>query len=134
MSFLIFGAAAVLSLPRQLAPVVIGWMAASSDGTLSKKAVEWVVIALTIIVTIIAMRYINTRVDAAKPLFVRQRQKARQAHWQASPSVSPQILQSAVAPFTAAGPAEQGALSHANGSYDQLAAPQAQRPPPVMVA
>ncbi|KAI0033041.1 hypothetical protein K488DRAFT_48531 [Vararia minispora EC-137] len=95
MSFFVFFVAAVLSLPRQFGTVVLGTLAASSSTPSSpvppnklidqlradpprwQKLLSAAVIIVTILFTLYSMRFINRRVDEAKPVFVRLRQKAR---------------------------------------------------------
>ena len=50
------------------------------DGKEDKKTkiINYVVIGVTIVITLIAMRYINTKVDQAKPAYIYARRKSRQ--------------------------------------------------------
>lgn len=50
------------------------------DGQEDKKTkiINYVIIGVTIAITLIAMRYINTKVDAAKPAYIYARRKSRQ--------------------------------------------------------
>ncbi|KAJ7334822.1 hypothetical protein DFH08DRAFT_294126 [Mycena albidolilacea] len=79
ISFWIFLAAAILSLPKQLVPVYIGYVMQPSvedDGT--SKIVENVVLVLGIVTTIAAYIWIQRKIKAATPAFVYGRRKARQ--------------------------------------------------------
>lgn len=80
MNVFVFLAAAIISLPRQFSTVYFGVLAANNSGQTSKgqRIASGVVIAGTIIITILAMRYMNRKIDEAKPAFLRSRQKARQ--------------------------------------------------------
>jgi hypothetical protein len=75
-----FLAAAVLSLPRQLASVYLGAVAeaeANHTETHRQSIASGVIVAFNIVSTIVAMRYITVKVDAAKPEFIYARRKAR---------------------------------------------------------
>ena len=75
-----FLVAAFLSLPKQFATVYLGYAEnASADGKPSRgtTVIKIVVIALTVVVTVVAMRYINARIDAVKGRVVYARRKAR---------------------------------------------------------
>ncbi|KAF7328932.1 hypothetical protein MVEN_02523100 [Mycena venus] len=79
ISFWIFLAAAILSLPKQLVPVYIGYVMQPSvedDGT--SKIVENVVLVLGIVVTIGAYMWLKRRYKEETPAFVYARRKARQ--------------------------------------------------------
>lgn len=81
MNFFKFVAAAVLSSIKLLASVYIGYEGEeSANGTETKKSkiINYAVIAATVVMTIIAMRYIDSKVDAAKPAFIHARRKSRQ--------------------------------------------------------
>ncbi|KAH9937905.1 snare associated Golgi protein-domain-containing protein, partial [Epithele typhae] len=77
-----FLAAAVLSLPKQFAAVYLGY-AENLTGAQAKAkhatAIKVAVIALTVLVTLFAMRFINARIDAIKGPLIYRRRKARQA-------------------------------------------------------
>ncbi|KAJ8488330.1 hypothetical protein ONZ51_g3637 [Trametes cubensis] len=79
MNVWVFLVAATLSLPKQLATVFIG--AAQSDGkdTPVTRAIKAVVVLATTVMTYLAMRYINRKVDEVKVRVVYARRKARQA-------------------------------------------------------
>ena len=80
MSVWTFLTAAVLALPKQFATVYLGYAEnASADGKPSRgtTVIKIVVIALTVVVTVVAMRYINARIDAVKGRVVYARRKAR---------------------------------------------------------
>ncbi|KAJ6589000.1 hypothetical protein B0H19DRAFT_1102407 [Mycena capillaripes] len=81
ISFWVFLAAAVLSLPTFFLPVYVGYVMKPSvedDGT--SKTVENVVLAVSIVVTIVAYVWIQRRIKAAKPGFIYARRKARQVN------------------------------------------------------
>ncbi|KAI0035821.1 hypothetical protein K488DRAFT_20318, partial [Vararia minispora EC-137] len=80
MNILIFLVAAILTLPRQLAAVYLGVASqaqADHTETGAQRALNWIIIAVTIVVTIVSMRYIDHKVNKAKPSFIHERQKAR---------------------------------------------------------
>ncbi|KAJ7115541.1 hypothetical protein C8R43DRAFT_1038746 [Mycena crocata] len=80
MPFWIFLVAAVVSLPKQLVVVYIGVAFNSSDSTSNK--VQKIVIAVTVVITVIAMVYIRQLSIKARPQVVYARRKARQAQLQ----------------------------------------------------
>ncbi|KZV75953.1 hypothetical protein PENSPDRAFT_550036, partial [Peniophora sp. CONT] len=76
----IFAAAVVVSLVKVLPNIFGGALAREiADGEENKttKTINFVVIGVTIAVTIFAMRYIDHKVDAAKPAYVYARRKSR---------------------------------------------------------
>ncbi|KAF7305543.1 hypothetical protein HMN09_00807200 [Mycena chlorophos] len=77
MPFLTFLAAAVLSLPKPLVPVYIGY--ATLHVSKTSKTIERVVLAISVVVTIVALRYIQAQEKKATPEVVYLRRKARQA-------------------------------------------------------
>ncbi|KAJ6491561.1 hypothetical protein DFH09DRAFT_1377197 [Mycena vulgaris] len=79
VSFWLFISAAVLSLPKQLVPVYIGYAMKpeNANNTLSGK-IEKIVLGISIVVTILAYVWINRQMKAAKPAFIYSRRKARQ--------------------------------------------------------
>ncbi|KAK7028290.1 hypothetical protein R3P38DRAFT_2935199 [Favolaschia claudopus] len=86
ISFWVFLAAAILSLPKQLVPVYIGHVMQPSvedDGT--SKIVENVVLVAGIVVTIVAYLWIKKQLKAAIPDYVYKRRKARQVGGGAPP-------------------------------------------------
>jgi hypothetical protein len=107
MSVWIFLVSAVLSLPNQLATVVFGWALSQSGGcecqclgvfgdcfsllmpvaahNSTSKAVQWIIVAVTAVVTIVAMRYLRMRQAAVLPEVVLERQKRRQEQLQLPP-------------------------------------------------
>ncbi|EMD33348.1 hypothetical protein CERSUDRAFT_87231 [Gelatoporia subvermispora B] len=78
---LVFCAAAVLSLPKQLVTVFLGsTLTTSSDGeSHTDKVVERVVLVITIAATVLGLMYINRRTKAVLPDVIYARRKARQA-------------------------------------------------------
>ncbi|KAJ7086480.1 hypothetical protein B0H15DRAFT_986792 [Mycena belliarum] len=80
ISFPIFLGAAVLSLPKALVPVYVGYaLKPENDGNKRSNVVEKVLLGITIVVTIVAFRWIKRQTEAATPEFVYRRRKARQA-------------------------------------------------------
>ncbi|OCH86170.1 hypothetical protein OBBRIDRAFT_797465 [Obba rivulosa] len=81
VSMVPFVAAAVLSLPKQLVTVYLGFTLSTSADTESKadKIVENVVLVLTILATVFGMAYIKRQIKAVMPDVVYARRKARQA-------------------------------------------------------
>ncbi|KAK7452634.1 hypothetical protein VKT23_012033 [Stygiomarasmius scandens] len=81
MSSLIFLAAAILSLPKQLITVFLGFsLEKSADGTQSKtsKDISIAVVVVGSIVGVAAFRFITYRVNQVKAQVIYERQKARQ--------------------------------------------------------
>ncbi|KAJ7513223.1 hypothetical protein B0H11DRAFT_1949085 [Mycena galericulata] len=79
MSFWIFFAAAVLSLPNSLVPVFVGYvMQPSVQNNGTAKVVDNVVVVLGIIITIAAYIWVQRQLKAATPDFIYARRKARQ--------------------------------------------------------
>ncbi|KAJ1302057.1 hypothetical protein OPQ81_000891 [Rhizoctonia solani] len=81
MNFWVFLLTLTLSLPRQLAGVYIGVLAEEdAEGHPSKtdKTISTVVLVLTIVITIVAMRWISMRIKAAALTIIRER-RAREA-------------------------------------------------------
>ncbi|PWN45890.1 hypothetical protein IE81DRAFT_296915 [Ceraceosorus guamensis] len=79
MNFFVFTAAAILSLPKQLAVVYVGVaITSSSTGEESPKAkaIKWVVLIISAIVTIGAALYLHKKMDEARPE-VQRRLRAR---------------------------------------------------------
>lgn len=71
--------AALLSLPKQFITVYIGVMLESdqnSSGASTSKVIGDVVGAITLLVTVVAMWYINKAVNDAKPQVIQERQKS----------------------------------------------------------
>ncbi|OCH86169.1 hypothetical protein OBBRIDRAFT_738526 [Obba rivulosa] len=79
VSIFMFCAAAVLSLPKQLATVLVGSaLSTSSDGeSHTDKVVERVVLVITIGATLIGLIYINRRTRAVLPEVIYAQRKAR---------------------------------------------------------
>ncbi|CAK5263634.1 unnamed protein product [Mycena citricolor] len=75
--FLTYLAAAILSLPKPLVPVYVGY-AMKSNGTQSK-TIEHIVLVITIAITIGALIWIRRLEALAKPDVIYARRKARQA-------------------------------------------------------
>jgi len=85
MRFWVFLFAAVVSLPKQLVLVYIGVALGSNDSKSNK--IQKIVLAVTIVITVLAMVYIQRMQAKAKPAVVYARRKARQAKLQGSPEV-----------------------------------------------
>jgi hypothetical protein len=96
MAITTFFVSAILSLPKQFATVYLGYaleqqgesrpslcIASGSkrivDASKRTKFVQFIIIGVTIAVTIIAMRYIRGKQNAVKPLVIYERRKRRQA-------------------------------------------------------
>ncbi|KAF7293232.1 hypothetical protein HMN09_01201400 [Mycena chlorophos] len=79
ISFGVFIGAAILSLPKALVPVYIGWaLRPENSGNKTSNIIEKAVLVASIIVTIVAYRWINKKMEDAKEAFVYSRRKARQ--------------------------------------------------------
>ncbi|KAF7290627.1 hypothetical protein MIND_01302900 [Mycena indigotica] len=81
MGFWVFLVAAVVSLPKQLAIVYVGFALGQNEDKKSN-TIQKVVIAVTVVVTVIAMLYIRRLMGQARPELVYARRKARQAKLQ----------------------------------------------------
>ncbi|KAJ7119590.1 hypothetical protein C8R44DRAFT_878008 [Mycena epipterygia] len=80
ISFGVFIGAALLSLPKALVPAYIGYsLKPENAGNSSSNLVEKLVLGVSIVVTIGAYVWINRKLKAARPDFIYQRRKARQA-------------------------------------------------------
>ncbi|TBU41574.1 hypothetical protein BD309DRAFT_1010793 [Dichomitus squalens] len=83
MGVLTFLVAAVLSLPKQFATVYLGTGTVDANGDVqpshTQKIVKIVLIVITTIVTMGAMRYVNGQIDNVKQEVIYKRRKARQA-------------------------------------------------------
>ncbi|KAG1744957.1 uncharacterized protein EDB91DRAFT_169072 [Suillus paluster] len=80
MNILVFMLAAVLSLPKQFITVYIGVMLESdpnSSATSTSNIIGDVVVAITLLVTIAAMWYINKAVNEVKQQLIKERQESR---------------------------------------------------------
>jgi len=76
MAFWVFVVAAVVSLPKQLVLVYIGVALASNDSKSNK--IQKIMLAVTIVITVLAMLYIRRLMGQAKPAVVYARRKDRQ--------------------------------------------------------
>ncbi|KAJ7911557.1 hypothetical protein B0H13DRAFT_2007136 [Mycena leptocephala] len=85
MPFWVFLVAAVVSLPKQIVLVYIGVALGNNDSKSDK--IQKIVLAVTIVITVIAMVYIRRMMDKAKTAVVYARRKARQAKLQGTPEV-----------------------------------------------
>jgi uncharacterized membrane protein YdjX (TVP38/TMEM64 family) len=81
MSFVIFLAAAVCSLPKQFMTVIIGVLLEESvNGTSSKDKIVSAIVAIIFgAITSFALRYVDKKMDEVKPAVIYERRKARQA-------------------------------------------------------
>jgi len=81
MRFWVFAVAAIVSLPRHFITVYLGVLLedeAQGQNDSKDKIITYVVLAITIVVTYAAVRYIGKLVNAVKPQIVYERRKARQ--------------------------------------------------------
>ncbi|KAJ7074645.1 hypothetical protein C8F01DRAFT_1101318 [Mycena amicta] len=86
MPFWVFLVAAIVSLPKQFAIVYVGYALAQSGDSKSNK-IQKIVLAITIVVTVIAMVYMRRLMLQARPELVYARRKARQAKLQGEGAV-----------------------------------------------
>jgi formate hydrogenlyase subunit 3/multisubunit Na+/H+ antiporter MnhD subunit len=80
MGIFVFSLAAILSLPKQFITVYLGViLEQSSTGGQSSKSriITDVVLAVTILITFVAMWYIFRQMDKVKPEVIYKRRKAR---------------------------------------------------------
>ncbi|RDX41844.1 hypothetical protein OH76DRAFT_178828 [Lentinus brumalis] len=96
MSVWTFLIAAFVALPKQLAAVYLG--VAQNSGaprdengnkspTKTTQAIKGIVISVTVIMTIVAMRFVNIKIDVVKQRVIYARQKARQVKLSGSATV-----------------------------------------------
>ncbi|KAJ6482035.1 hypothetical protein C8R47DRAFT_581857 [Mycena vitilis] len=78
ISFWIFCVAAVLSMPKTLVPVYVGYAMRPDNDNSSSTKVERIVLAISIVITIGALVWIRRLQEAAKPDVIYARRKARQ--------------------------------------------------------
>jgi len=81
MSIFVFSLAAILSMPKQFVAVYLGViLEQSATGTKDTKSriISDVVLAVTILITVVAMWYILHELDKVKPQVIYERRKARQ--------------------------------------------------------
>ncbi|KAJ6558111.1 snare associated Golgi protein-domain-containing protein [Mycena capillaripes] len=78
ISFWVFTAAAILSLPKSFAPVYVGYAMRPDNTNSSSTLVEHIVLAITLVITIGALLWIRRLQEAAKPDVIYARRKARQ--------------------------------------------------------
>nr|GAT51352.1 predicted protein [Mycena chlorophos] len=78
LSFYIFLLGAIITMPMGLVNVYFGY-AQKPGHTHSTTVIENVILAVSIVITIIAVRFIRMRMKAAREEFVYERRKARQA-------------------------------------------------------
>ncbi|PPQ67777.1 hypothetical protein CVT25_009080 [Psilocybe cyanescens] len=97
MGIIVFSIAAILSLPKQFITVYLGViLKQSNSGTedTKSKIISDTVLAVTFIITIVAMWYIYRQMNKVKPQVIYDRRKARQA----------KLLRAAGSPYMHAGP------------------------------
>lgn len=85
MGIIVFSIAAILSLPKQFITVYLGViLEQSSTGTEDPKSriISDIVLAITFLITIVAMWYIYHKMNQVKPEVIYARRKARQAKMQ----------------------------------------------------
>ncbi|KAJ7074556.1 hypothetical protein C8F01DRAFT_29684 [Mycena amicta] len=79
ISFAIFVGAAILSLPKALVPVYIGWaLRPENEGNTTSAKVEKIVLGISIVITVVAYIWINRKLKAAREEYIYSRRKARQ--------------------------------------------------------
>ncbi|KAJ2913275.1 hypothetical protein MD484_g7139, partial [Candolleomyces efflorescens] len=82
MGIIVFTLATLLSMPKQVIGVYLGVVLEQSEagtGSRQEKIVTNVVLALTILITAVAMWYILRQMNKVKPQIIYKRRKARQA-------------------------------------------------------
>ncbi|KZP09729.1 hypothetical protein FIBSPDRAFT_759505, partial [Athelia psychrophila] len=80
MKFWVFCVSAILSLPLSFGNVYFGaYLAEEEKGTNSTagQVIKYATVAVTVVVSLAAMRYTDAQVNKAKPAIIRARQKAR---------------------------------------------------------
>lgn len=78
MGIFVFSLAAILSLPKQFITVYLGVILDNGTKTSTKsRIVSDSVLAITFIITFVAMWYIYREMNRAKPLVIYDRRKAR---------------------------------------------------------
>ncbi|KAF8147749.1 hypothetical protein K438DRAFT_458162 [Mycena galopus ATCC 62051] len=91
ISYWIFLAAAVLSLPKSFVPVYVGYaLKPENAGNTTAERIEKIVLVVTILITIAAYTWIKRQMEAAKGDFIYLRRKVRQA--QAGSSNGPHFI------------------------------------------
>ncbi|KAJ7475110.1 hypothetical protein B0H11DRAFT_2413121 [Mycena galericulata] len=78
ISFPVFLGAAILSLPKALVPVYVGYTYKPGNETGTSNKIEKIVLVVGILITIVAMGWIHKQEEAAKPEVIYARRKARQ--------------------------------------------------------
>ncbi|KAJ7471424.1 hypothetical protein B0H11DRAFT_2433321 [Mycena galericulata] len=92
VSFWIFLAAAVLSLPKQFVPVYVGYVMQPGNNNKTSTTIENIVLVSGIIITVVAYMWIQRQMKAARPEFIYARRKARQAEMEARPRAEPHYI------------------------------------------
>ncbi|KAK0473594.1 hypothetical protein IW261DRAFT_1306799, partial [Armillaria novae-zelandiae] len=81
MGIIVFCIAAILSLPKQFVTVYLGVIleqSATGDTDKKSKIISGAVLALTIVITVAAMKYILKQMNKVKPAVIYARRKSRQ--------------------------------------------------------
>ncbi|EIN03921.1 hypothetical protein PUNSTDRAFT_128506 [Punctularia strigosozonata HHB-11173 SS5] len=89
MGVITFSIAAILSLPKQFITVYLGVILEQSESgpvSLKTRLIDYSVVAITTLITILAMWYIYHRMNKVKPDVIYARRKARQAKLAYDPS------------------------------------------------
>jgi hypothetical protein len=79
MGVIVFSIAAILSLPKQFITVYLGVILESSTTPTSSKSrlISDAVLAVTFLITVLAVWYLYRKMNQAKPLVIYDRRKAR---------------------------------------------------------
>lgn len=77
MGIMVFCLAAILSLPKQFITVYLGVILEGNNKDTKSRIISDSVLALTFIITIVAMWYIYHQMNKVKPLVIYDRRKAR---------------------------------------------------------
>lgn len=77
MGIMVFCLAAILSLPKQFVTVYLGVILEGQNKNTKSKIISDSVLALTFIITIVALWYIYHQMNKAKPTVIYDRRKAR---------------------------------------------------------
>ncbi|KDR72938.1 hypothetical protein GALMADRAFT_252295 [Galerina marginata CBS 339.88] len=112
MGIIVFSIAAILSLPKQFITVYLGViLKESNSGVEDKKSriISDVVLAITFIITILAMWWILRQMNMVKPKVIYERRKARQT----------KMMRAANSPYMTAGPSRSDVFNP-NGSDSDI--------------
>ncbi|KAI0314644.1 hypothetical protein OF83DRAFT_1135849 [Amylostereum chailletii] len=79
MGIITFSIAAILSLPKQFVTVYLGVLIEGADTeTTSQRIASYAVVAVSVVITVLAMWYIYRQMSKQKPAYIYERRKARQ--------------------------------------------------------